>query len=458
MSGIIEKYKEFIDIGNAKPISMGEGGTPLLHSDFLSKKIGADVFIKVEGCNPSWSFKDRGMVVAVCMALHRKKQVLVCASTGNTSASASAYAAKFGLISAIIVPNGNIAKGKLSQAMAFGAKIIAINGSFDDALNIVRKLEDYDKIEIVNSINPYRIEGQKSAAFEILDDIGEIDSLCIPVGNAGNITAYWKGFKEYNEKFGFKLPKMYGFQAEGASPIVKNEIVENPETIATAIRIGNPASWDKANEAVTDSIGAIKAVSDEEIIKSYVNLARQDGIFCEPASAAGIAGLIKYSKNYDFNIVVRIFLIYFIIFFLFLFAKNQIWSSIKLYFILCPIFFFILTLNFSENKPTIIKRYILYMLILLPIYKYSQFNNGIGVLDTFPSVINKDSKILTKWSIDRSKLYKCNSLKYDLNDKFHKIYISLLFNHKKEQNIQRNCKISLEKTNFVLQYIEWVFQ
>ncbi len=301
MSGIIEKYKEFIDIGNAKPISMGEGGTPLLHSDFLSKKIGADVFIKIEGCNPSGSFKDRGMVVAVCMALHRKKQVLVCASTGNTSASASAYAAKFGLISAIIVPNGNIAKGKLSQAMAFGAKIIAINGSFDDALNIVRKLEDYDKIEIVNSINPYRIEGQKSAAFEILDDIGEIDSLCIPVGNAGNITAYWKGFKEYNGKFGFKLPKMYGFQAEGASPIVKNEIVENPETIATAIRIGNPASWDKANEAVTDSIGAIKAVSDEEIIKSYVNLARQDGIFCEPASAAGIAGLIKYSKNYDFK-------------------------------------------------------------------------------------------------------------------------------------------------------------
>ena len=269
----------------------------ILQSDFLSKKIGADVFIKVEGCNPSGSFKDRGMVVAVCMALHRKKQVLVCASTGNTSASASAYAAKFGLISAIIVPNGNIAKGKLSQAMAFGAKIIAIN----DALNIVRKLEDYDKIEIVNSINPYRIEGQKSAAFEILDDIGEIDSLCIPVGNAGNITAYWKGFKEYNGKFGFKLPKMYGFQAEGASPIVKNEIVENPETIATAIRIGNPASWDKANEAVTNSIGAIKAVSDEEIIKSYVNLARQDGIFCEPASAAGIAGLIKYSKNYNFK-------------------------------------------------------------------------------------------------------------------------------------------------------------
>ena len=200
MNGIIENYKEFIDIGDAEPISMGEGGTPLLRSEFLSKKINAEVYIQVEGCNPSGSFKDRGMVVAVCMALHSKKKVLVCASTGNTSASASAYAAKYGLVSAIIVPNGNIAKGKLSQAMAFGAKIIAIDGSFDDALNIVRKLENYDEIEIVNSINPYRIEGQKSAAFEILDEIGEIDSLCIPVGNAGNITAYWKGFNEYNKK------------------------------------------------------------------------------------------------------------------------------------------------------------------------------------------------------------------------------------------------------------------
>ena len=301
MNGIIENYKELIDIGNARPISMGEGGTPLLRSEFLSKKINADVFIKVEGCNPSGSFKDRGMVVAVCMALHKKKKVLVCASTGNTSASASAYAAKFGLVSAIIVPNGNIAKGKLSQAMAFGAKIIAIDGSFDDALNIVRKLENYDEVEIVNSINPYRIEGQKSAAFEILDEIGEIDSLCIPVGNAGNITAYWKGFKEYRHKFKFKLPKMYGFQAEGASPIVKGEVVKNPETIATAIRIGNPASWDKANEAVTDSEGGVHSVSDSEIIESYKNLARKDGIFCEPASAAGIAGLIKFSESHKFS-------------------------------------------------------------------------------------------------------------------------------------------------------------
>ena len=301
MNGIIENYKEFINIGNATPISMGEGRTPLLRSEYLSKKINSDVYIKVEGCNPSGSFKDRGMVVAVCMALYNNKKTLVCASTGNTSASASAYAAKFGLVSAIIVPNGNIAKGKLSQAMAFGAKIIGIDGSFDDALNIVRKLENYDEIEIVNSINPFRIEGQKSAAFEILDEIGEIDSLCIPVGNAGNITAYWKGFNEYSKKFKYKLPKMYGFQAEGASPIVKGEIVENPETIATAIRIGNPASWDKANEAVADSFGAINSVSDEEIIDSYKNLARKDGIFCEPASAAGIAGLIKNTRKYNFS-------------------------------------------------------------------------------------------------------------------------------------------------------------
>ena len=185
--------------------------------------------------------------------------------------------------------------------MAFGAKIIAIDGSFDDALNIVRKLENYDEIEIVNSINPYRIEGQKSAAFEILDEIGEIDSLCIPVGNAGNITAYWKGFNEYSKKLNYKLPKMYGFQAEGASPIVKGKIVENPETIATAIRIGNPASWDKANEAVNDSEGGINSVSDSEIVESYKNLARKDGIFCEPASAAGIAGLIKNSTKYNFS-------------------------------------------------------------------------------------------------------------------------------------------------------------
>ena len=301
MNGIIENYKEFINIGNATPISMGEGRTPLLRSEYLSKKINSDVYIKVEGCNPSGSFKDRGMVVAVCMALYNNKKTLVCASTGNTSASASAYAAKFGLVSAIIVPNGNIAKGKLSQAMAFGAKIIGIDGSFDDALNIVRKLENYDEIEIVNSINPFRIEGQKSAAFEILDEIGEIDSLCIPVGNAGNITAYWKGFNEYSKKFKYKLPKMYGFQAEGASPIVKGEIVENPETIATAIRIGNPASWDKANEAVADSFGAINSVSDDEIIDSYKNLARKDGIFCEPASAAGIAGLIKNTRKYNFS-------------------------------------------------------------------------------------------------------------------------------------------------------------
>lgn len=296
-SGILVKYKERIDLDGANPISMGEGDTPLLYSDFLSDKIGASVYLKIEGCNPSGSFKDRGMVVAVCKAIQKEKKVLVCASTGNTSASASAYAAKFGLTSSIIIPSGNIAKGKLAQAMAFGAKIIAIEGSFDDALNIVRKLENNENIEIVNSINPYRIEGQKTAAFEIIDSLGSLDYLCIPVGNAGNITAYWKGFKEYSDSKVFTMPQLLGFQAEGAAPIVNNKIVENPETIATAIRIGNPASWSKAKLAISESNGGIFSVSDDEIIDAYLNIARNEGIYCEPASAAGVAGLLKLSND-----------------------------------------------------------------------------------------------------------------------------------------------------------------
>ncbi|MBM01477.1 MAG: threonine synthase [Chloroflexi bacterium] len=299
--GILHKYGDYIDLGGATPISMGEGDTPLLYSEYLSEKTGASIYLKVEGCNPSGSFKDRGMVVAVSKALQKNKKVLVCASTGNTSASASAYAAKFGLISAIIVPNGNIAKGKLAQAMAFGAKIIAVDGSFDDALNIVRKLENESSIEIVNSINPYRIEGQKTAAFEIIDSLSSIDYLCIPVGNAGNISAYWKGFKEYANLKNFKLPKMLGFQAEGAAPIVKGKIINNPDTLATAIRIGNPASWKSAELAISESNGSIHSVTDNEIIKSYVNLARRDGIYCEPASAAGVAGIIKLSKEIDIS-------------------------------------------------------------------------------------------------------------------------------------------------------------
>ena len=296
-SGILFKYKERIDLDGANPISMGEGDTPLLYSDFLSDKTGASVYLKIEGCNPSGSFKDRGMVVAVCKAIQKEKKVLVCASTGNTSASASAYAAKFGLASAIIIPSGNIAKGKLAQAMAFGAKIIAIDGSFDDALNIVRKLENNENIEIVNSINPYRIEGQKTAAFEIIDSLGSLDYLCIPVGNAGNITAYWKGFKEYSDSRAFAMPQLLGFQAKGAAPMVNNKIVENPETIATAIRIGNPASWSKAELAISESNGGIFSVTDDEIIDAYVNIARNEGIYCEPASAAGVAGLLKLSKD-----------------------------------------------------------------------------------------------------------------------------------------------------------------
>ncbi len=299
--GILHKYKDHIDLDGAAPISMGEGDTPLIYSDYLSKETGASVYLKIEGCNPSGSFKDRGMVVAVCKALQKNKKILVCASTGNTSASASAYAAKFGLTSAIIIPSGNIAKGKLAQAMAFGAKIIAIDGSFDDALNIVRKLENESSIEIVNSINPHRIEGQKTAAFEIIDSLGSIDYLCIPVGNAGNISAYWKGFKEYSSLKNFDPPKMLGFQAEGAAPIVKGKVIDSPDTIATAIRIGNPASWKSAGIALAESNGSIHSVTDDEIIESYVNLARKDGVYCEPASAAGIAGLLKLSKKVDFN-------------------------------------------------------------------------------------------------------------------------------------------------------------
>jgi len=299
--GILHKYKDHIDLDGASPISMGEGDTPLIYSDYLSKETGASVYLKIEGCNPSGSFKDRGMVVAVCKALQKNKKVLVCASTGNTSASASAYAAKFGLTSAIIIPSGNIAKGKLAQAMAFGAKIVAIDGSFDDALNVVRKLENESSIEIVNSINPHRIEGQKTAAFEIIDSLGSIDYLCIPVGNAGNISAYWKGFKEYSPLKNFDPPKMLGFQAEGSAPIVKGKVIDNPDTIATAIRIGNPASWKNAELALAESDGSIHSVTDDEIIESYVNLARKDGIYCEPASAAGVAGLLKLSKEVDFN-------------------------------------------------------------------------------------------------------------------------------------------------------------
>ena len=294
---LLSKYKEFLPVGKNTPlITLGEGGTPLVRSSNIGPTLGCkDLYFKLEGCNPTGSFKDRGMVLAVAKALEKDKKKIVCASTGNTSASASAYGARYGLESIIIVPSIEIALGKIVQAMAYGAKIIAIEGNFDQALSIVRSIVKKMDIELVNSINPYRIEGQKTGSFEIIDELGNNpDILCIPVGNAGNITAYWNGFKEYYEIGNSKsLPKMMGFQASGSAPIVKGTKIENPETLATAIRIGNPASWQGALKAKDESNGLIDMVTDEEIIQSYLKLTREEGIFCEPASAASLAGLIR---------------------------------------------------------------------------------------------------------------------------------------------------------------------
>ena len=300
--GLLSKYQRFIKPHNLPLISMGEGNTPLIKAPELEKITKANVYLKLEGCNPTGSFKDRGMVVAISGALKDNKEHIICASTGNTSASASAYGARYGLETLVIVPESNIAKGKLSQALAYGARIFAIKGNFDDALELVRQTGQELDVEIVNSINPLRIEGQKTAAFEIIESLGDSpDIVFMPVGNAGNITSYWKGFKEFfNEKKSTKNPKMMGFQAEGASPIVRNKVVTSPETIATAIRIGNPASWEGALNAKKESDGIIDSVTDNEIIEAYLLLARKEGIFCEPASAASVAGLIKLSKN-DFN-------------------------------------------------------------------------------------------------------------------------------------------------------------
>jgi threonine synthase len=277
-------------------ISLGEGSTPLVRSHRMAAELGLDnLYFKLEGCNPTGSFKDRGMVMAVANAIEQQSHTIICASTGNTSASAAAYGAHCNLSTVVLVPKGNVARGKIAQAIAYGAHILLINGSFDRALAIVRELSERHPIALVNSVNPYRIEGQKTAAFEISDALGDApDYLCIPVGNAGNITAYWKGFKEYHQmEVTTHTPQMYGFQAEGAAPIVRGQIVENPETIATAIRIGNPASWQSAVEARDESGGLIDAVTDEEILAAYKLLARLEGIFCEPASAASVAGLIK---------------------------------------------------------------------------------------------------------------------------------------------------------------------
>jgi threonine synthase len=255
----------------------------------LSERVGADVWLKIEGANPTGSFKDRGMTCAVSAALRDGAEAVICASTGNTAASAAAYAGRAGLRGAVIVPEGKIATGKLAQALVHGARVIALRGNFDAALTLVRELVQRHPIALVNSVNPYRLEGQKTASFEIVDELGEIDALCIPVGNAGNITAYWKGFKEADGS----RPRMLGYQAEGAAPLVHGEPVENPETVASAIRIGNPARWEEAMAAMTESAGAIRAVSDPEILDAYRWLAANEGVFCEPASASGVAGLLK---------------------------------------------------------------------------------------------------------------------------------------------------------------------
>ncbi|MFI8713361.1 threonine synthase [Brevibacillus brevis] len=295
-SGILERYREFLPITEKTPlVSLHEGNTPLIHAPNLSKQLGVELYVKYEGLNPTGSFKDRGMVMAVAKAVEEGSNTIMCASTGNTSAAAAAYAARSGLRCIVLIPSGNIALGKLAQAIAYGAEVIAIDGNFDEALDIVREITAKEPITLVNSVNPYRIEGQKTAAFEVCDALTDApDILAIPVGNAGNITAYWKGFEEYfAAKKSNRLPKMYGFQAAGAAPLVHGEPVTNPETIATAIRIGNPASKDGALNAISKSNGLVDSVTDEEILHAYHLLAKSEGVFCEPASAASLAGIIK---------------------------------------------------------------------------------------------------------------------------------------------------------------------
>jgi threonine synthase len=297
--GLLKKYKEFLPVTDQTPeLTLMEGNTPLIPLKRLSHQLDCQLFVKVEGANPTGSFKDRGMVVAVAKAKEERSQTIICASTGNTSASAAAYAARAGLKAVIVIPNGKIALGKLAQAMMYGAEIVAIEGNFDEALKMVRSMSENSPITLVNSVNPYRIEGQKTAAFEICEQLGKApDILAIPVGNAGNISAYWKGFKEFHEKRKTGLPKMHGFEAEGAAAIVKNRVIEHPETVATAIRIGNPASWEKAVRARDESNGKIDFVTDQEILEAFQLLAKEEGLFAEPASAASIAGIIKQRKT-----------------------------------------------------------------------------------------------------------------------------------------------------------------
>jgi threonine synthase len=292
--GIIERYRERLPFAVGDPVvSLNEGSTPLILAERLSEKAGAEVWLKLEGANPTGSFKDRGMTCAVSAAVREGAAAIICASTGNTAASAAAYSAKAGLTGAVIVPEGKIATGKLAQALMHGARVVALRGNFDEALKLVRELVHRHPISLVNSVNDFRIEGQKTAAFEIVEQLeGGLDALCIPVGNAGNITSYWKGFREAGN-----YPRMLGFQAAGAAPLVRGKPVEHPETVASAIRIGNPARWEEAMDAMTSSGGAVKAVSDAQILAAYRFLAAGEGVFCEPASAASVAGLLVHGAG-----------------------------------------------------------------------------------------------------------------------------------------------------------------
>jgi threonine synthase len=299
LRGVIQHYKSYLPITAQTPaLTLGEGDTPLVRADALSRELECDVYLKLEGCNPTGSFKDRGMVVAMAKAAESGARAVICASTGNTSASAAAYATRAGLRCVVLIPSGQIARGKLAQAFVYGARILAIDGNFDRALELTRELGETHNLAIVNSVNPFRLEGQKTAAFEIVDDLARApDLLALPVGNAGNITAYWKGFTEYAPSKNSALPKMWGFQAAGAAPLVRGVPVSDPHTIATAIKIGNPASWRGAMRARDESGGLIDAVTDEEIGDAYRFLAAREGVFCEPASAASVAGLFKKQRE-----------------------------------------------------------------------------------------------------------------------------------------------------------------
>jgi threonine synthase len=291
---LIERYRDRLPFDEGDPlISLQEGSTPLLRAPVLSEMVGASVRLKLEGANPTGSFKDRGMTCAVSAAVRDGAKAVICASTGNTAASAAAYAARAGITCAVIVPEGNIAQGKMAQTLIHGARVISLAGNFDQALTLVRELTSAHPIVLVNSVNEFRIEGQKTAAFELHEDLeGDLELLCVPVGNAGNITSYWRGFREVGA-----TPRLFGFQAEGAAPIVRGHQIEHPETVASAIRIGNPVRWEDAMAAATESRGSIRAVSDAEILAAYRLLGSREGMFCEPASAASVAGLLKYGAD-----------------------------------------------------------------------------------------------------------------------------------------------------------------